>query len=108
MSKIVLDTGEHTNLRLYVGVVTQFMPPQGDLACLNIVALAEDHHDASVLIARLYPDWDLQSLTCITGFAWFHSITLDSNCPQVQTLTGFVIEDIKAVPYNDEEAVLRR
>lgn len=101
--KIFLDGEGLTNLELFVGVITQFTPPKGDLCCCNVAILAEDHHTASALVAMKYPDWELQSLTNLTAFVWFKSITLDSNCPQVQGFREFVIQDVKTIPVNEEE-----
>jgi hypothetical protein len=95
-AKIFLNKAR-TSLRLWAGVVTQFRPPTGDLACCNVAVLAEDHHAASVCVAQHWPDWDLQSLTCLSDFPWFKQIILDSDCPQVESLKHFVIEGIEVV-----------
>lgn len=96
--KILIEDEGLTNLRLYAGVVTRFLPPEGDLACMQVSILAEDHHDASVIVAAKHPDWDLQSLTCLSDFAWFKFITIAGDCPQVEVLRDFVIEGIQAFP----------
>lgn len=96
-AKITLDRAE-TSLRLYVGLITQFEPPMGDLICRNIAVLAEDHHTASVYVAQEFPEWDLQSLTCLSDFPWFQQIILKHDCPQAESLKHFVIKDVESVP----------
>ena len=78
MTRKILICGEGlTSLNLYVGVITQFIPDDGDLACCNLTVLAEDTLVASVLIAQNFPSWDLQALTCVSDFPWFKFFTLD-------------------------------
>lgn len=101
-NKIYMEGEGVTNLKLFVGVLTQFLAPEGDLQCLQIAVLAEDYHAASTFLAIQQPGWELQSLTDLTAFTWFKWITLDPNCPQAETLRKFVIHRIKAVPVTDE------
>lgn len=105
--KIYMD-GEGTNLQLFAGIVTQFEPPEGDLQCLQVAVLAEDYHIASTVIAMQHPEWDLQSLTNLTAFAWFKRITLDPNCPQAVELRQFVMSNVKGIPLDAEEGTFRR
>lgn len=108
--KILIEGKGIVDLELYVGVITLFAPPKGDLACRQVILLAEDTTTASVLIARKYPNWDLQSLTCVTDLPWFTFITLDSNCPELESLRTFQIKDIEAVvvPDDSEDGTFRR
>lgn len=99
---IYLEGEGLTNLQLFVGVLTQFTPPEGDLCCRIAVILAEDHHAASIISAVKYPQWEIQALTNLSALSWFKWITLDPNCPQVQSLREFIIQDIEAVPDDDE------
>lgn len=109
MARKILICGEGlTTLQLYVGVLTQFMPDDGNLACLNVAVLAEDEHVASVLLAQRYTEWDLQALTCISDFPWFKFITLDENCPQMAMLRQFRIPGVMMVPLDDVEGTYKK
>jgi len=92
--KVILDTGQETDLKCYVGTLTAFLESRGGaLCCMDIMVIAVDEHDASLLLAFKYPGWDLQSLTCV-NFPWVHSIVLRSDHPTVQAIVGFAIDDV--------------
>jgi hypothetical protein len=101
MNKIFLSDRNPTSLKFYVGVITLFEEDSAALICCNVMVLAENEHVASAEVARKWPDWELQSLTCVSDLAWFRAIILDKNSPHIQALRTFVISDIEAVPAND-------
>lgn len=106
--KIFLEGQGPTNLKLFAGVLTQFTPSEGDLCCCIVAVLAEDHHTASAIVAIHHPGWELQALTELTALVWFKRIILDPNCPQAQALREFVIQDVEAIPINDDESTFQR
>lgn len=107
-AQIILNREGPTSLRLFVGVITRFAPPRGDLECGIAVILAEDHHTASMYAAVKYPDYDLQALTCLTDFTWILQVILDDFCPEIEALRHFVIQDVEPHPADGESDVYRR
>jgi hypothetical protein len=101
MNKIFLSDRSPTSLKFYVGVITLFEESSAALVCNNVMVLAEDEHVASVEVARKWPDWELQSLTCISDLPWFRAIILGKDSPDIQALRTFVIPDVEAVPIDD-------
>lgn len=94
-AKIILDTGQETDLKCYIGTLTAFLGSRrGALCCKDFIIFATDEYDASLLLALEYPRWDLQSLTCINDFPYIHSIVLRSDHPTVRAVTNFVIDDV--------------
>lgn len=90
-----------TNLQLYVGVLTQFAPPEGNLCCQIVAVLAPTHRDASAFLAIRWPEWSPQALTCLCEFEWFQEITLDPECPQAAYLREFIIQNVELPPGDD-------
>lgn len=99
--KIIFDDEGPTSLKLYTAVLTQFEPGSGNLQCRQAVVLAEDERMASVILAARWPDWDLQSLDCLTDAEWLKWVVLDGNCPQALLLRQFRIGNLVAVPADD-------
>lgn len=98
----VFWSGLLTDLRVFVGTVTQFEGEQGRLCCRDVVVIATTEEEASTLVAMKYPDWDMQSLTCLSDMPWFSAISLDPQCPQVFAIRDFLLEHIVAVPVDDD------
>jgi len=99
----VFFAGLLTDLQVFVGTVTQFSPETGNLCCLDVVVIATTQEEASTLVAMKYPDWDMQSLTCLSGMAFFNAIMLDPQCPQVFAMREFILHHIVAVPIDDDD-----
>jgi hypothetical protein len=91
-----------TDLELHVGTITQFAPGTGNLACRDIVVMAENTQIAAALVAQKYPEWELQSLTCLTAVPWFKAIFLDDNCPQVYGIRDFMLQHLVSVPADED------
>lgn len=94
--KIFIGT-QLTDLQLYVSVLTRFEASTGNLQCRDVVLLAQNSRMASVLLAQAHPEWDMQSLTCLTDMAWFDTIILADNWQQAAVLRQFVIPNIESV-----------
>jgi hypothetical protein len=92
-AKVILAEKE-TNLRLFVGVGTIFLPDDGALVSRDFFVLAETEQMAAAYLAMKFPNWELQGLACLSDAPWFRAIVLDESCPQAEALFSFIIKDV--------------
>ena len=90
-----------TSLGVYVGTMTQFAEETGALCCRDIIVVAANVREASTFAAMKYPNWELQSLTCLSVLPWFRDIVLDPDCPQVAEIRESLMQHLVEVPADD-------
>lgn len=101
MKPIVYLGDQATDLQVYVGTMTLWEEGSGALCCRDVIILAANVTEASVVAATKYPDCDLQSLTSLAILPWIVAIHLDEDCPAMEELREWVLEHVISVPIDD-------